>query len=287
MNEKIIASIVTYNPDIKRLKENINAISDQVDRVVLVDNGSNNKNEIEELLNELQVGCFCIYNNTNGGIAKALNQAFLWAEKENYDWVLTLDQDTVCAENLVYGLIKHVNREKIAIIAPKYIDRNYEDVTDNDHGWEFVERCITSASLTNVKAWRDVDGFYEELFIDYVDYDFCAKLRRKGYKIIRDSDVAILHEIGHSKKICIGKHSYVLYNHSPIRDYYIVRNRLYYCSEYGDVWDVESEKKAMILRCFMIAFFEKNRIRKIKAMLSGWRDSAKLIKTDKSKKVTE
>lgn len=277
MEEKIIASIITYNPDIKRLEQNINSISKQVNEIIVIDNGSNDKEKIAELLQELKIKYTAIYNQKNDGIAKALNQAFICAAEKKYEWILTLDQDTVCAENLVRGLVKHIDKKNIGIIAPKYVDRNFKNVTDNDRGWKFVERCITSASLTNVKAWKDVGGFYEELFIDYVDYDFCAKLIRKDYKIIRDSDVSILHEVGHSKKICIGKHSYVLYNHPPMRDYYIVRNRLYYCNEFGDVWDVKSEKRALTIRCIMIAFFEKNRIKKIKAMLSGWRDSKKLF----------
>lgn len=46
--EKISAGIVTYNPEMQRLEENINAIIGQVDEVVLVDNGSANIKEIEQ-----------------------------------------------------------------------------------------------------------------------------------------------------------------------------------------------------------------------------------------------
>ena len=47
---KIIASIITYNPDIARLTFNIKAIFPQVDEVVLIDNGSKNINNIKSLI---------------------------------------------------------------------------------------------------------------------------------------------------------------------------------------------------------------------------------------------
>ena len=39
---KYIAGIVLYNPDLGRLKENIESICKQVDKVILIDNGSDN-----------------------------------------------------------------------------------------------------------------------------------------------------------------------------------------------------------------------------------------------------
>ena len=45
--EAIFAGIVLFNPEISRLKENITHILGQVDRLILVDNGSSNKEEIQ------------------------------------------------------------------------------------------------------------------------------------------------------------------------------------------------------------------------------------------------
>ena len=43
------AGIVLYNPDIKRLEENISAIAPQVNELILIDNSSKNIDEIAEL----------------------------------------------------------------------------------------------------------------------------------------------------------------------------------------------------------------------------------------------
>ena len=281
MNCKIAASIVLYNPDLDRLNENIKSISMQVEKVILVDNASDST-EIAKFENSK---CVLLRNQTNVGLAQALNQAMQYAYEQGFDWVLTLDQDSVSQEDLVEGLKRHIDKERIGIIAPKFIDRNCPRLSDDDCGWKYVLRCITSASLTNVKIWKTVGGFDNSLFIDYVDYAFCAKIIRNGFAIIKDSDVSLLHEIGRSKRIFIfNKYSYILYNHSPMRDYYIVRNTLYYCYAYPDVWNVKQDKRELILRCVMILAFEKDKMAKFCSMLKGWKDSRKLIKVEKEKK---
>ena len=50
--EAIFAGIVLFNPEINRLKENITHILGQVNQLILVDNGSNNK---EEIRSEIQI----------------------------------------------------------------------------------------------------------------------------------------------------------------------------------------------------------------------------------------
>ena len=47
-DKKYLAGIVTFNPDIERLNENISAIINQVDKVVVVDNGSENADDIKK-----------------------------------------------------------------------------------------------------------------------------------------------------------------------------------------------------------------------------------------------
>ena len=75
---KYIAGIVLYNPDLGRLKENIESICKQVDKVILIDNGSDNIREIEDLIKEY-LNCILLKNGENMGIAYALNQILKYA----------------------------------------------------------------------------------------------------------------------------------------------------------------------------------------------------------------
>lgn len=89
---KIYAGIVSYNPELKRLKENISVIQNQISAVVVFDNGSDNIDEIRNLISELTNVEF-IRSEKNLGIAGALNRLMQWGNDKGYDWMLSLDQD--------------------------------------------------------------------------------------------------------------------------------------------------------------------------------------------------
>ena len=72
----ILAGITLFNPDVARLEENISSIYGQVDRVICVDNGSDNIKNIEDCVLNNWKNITIIKNGKNEGIAKALNQMF-------------------------------------------------------------------------------------------------------------------------------------------------------------------------------------------------------------------
>lgn len=57
---KVSALLVSYNPDINRLSEVLNSIHSQVDHLVLVDNGSKNKNDILALIADYEGFIHCL-----------------------------------------------------------------------------------------------------------------------------------------------------------------------------------------------------------------------------------
>ena len=265
---EIIASIVTYNPGLERLKQNAEAIDPQVDEIVVVDNGSKNLKEIEGVLAE--------YNNTyiiriekNLGIATALNEAARYAKKQGYEWILTLDQDSVAPANLVETYLLYTQDKAIGMLGCKIVDRNFGEINGQDKltcGYEEVEGCITSASLLNIKAWVEVGGFPDEFFIDSVDFDICLSMHEHGYKIIKVNDVALLHEVGHSEiRHSFGKDRQI-YHHNPIRYYYMVRNGIFLGKRHHFVIKAT-------YRVFRMAFFtllyDDRRIQKARMMLKG------------------
>ncbi|RAY75457.1 glycosyltransferase family 2 protein, partial [Enterobacter cloacae] len=67
---KVLAVIVTYNPEIVRLKECINSLASQVERIVLVDNGSKDSESLKDIsVDNLDI----ILLTENKGIAFAEN----------------------------------------------------------------------------------------------------------------------------------------------------------------------------------------------------------------------
>ena len=212
------AGIVLYNPDINRLEENISAIAPQVSELILIDNGSKNIDEIAELTAKYDNITY-VRNDDNYGIAKALAQIIDKADELGEEWVLTLDQDTVCEPDIIATYDRFAKRAKdnVAIITSKYKDRSVEVDFGLTQEYEKVGFCITSGAFNNVKCIKSVGGFDEKLFIDMVDYDICYALTRNGYKIIRLNYTGFLHEVGRStSKKFFGK-NIIIFNHSPLR----------------------------------------------------------------------
>lgn len=277
MDMKIVAGIVLYNPEEERLKENIDAIITQVEGIILVDNGSSNINFVREL-SKSQEKITLIENCDNKGIAAALNQIVNKAKEIDCKWVLTLDQDSVCPENIIEEYSKYISKEKVAMISACVVDRNVGVHEEEETDITKVKRCITSATLNKVEALCQVGLFDERLFIDYVDYDMCTRLRMKGYKIIRANKVKLLHEVGKSRKVKFLGRPFVVYNHSPIRKYYYTRNVLYYMKKYRNHIDYKKEKKDFILHTLLVVLYEKNKIKNVKSIFKGFKDYKKLLK---------
>lgn len=269
---RICAGIVLYNPDVLRLAKNIMTIFPQVKALVLVDNASTNIQTVSTRWAETD-NIVIIQNRDNLGIAKALNQICEWAESNSFDWVLTLDQDSLCESDIIEKFVSCISSERVGIICPriKYENRSNRKNFKND--CEFIEACMTSASLTLIKAWRMAGGFDEWMFIDYVDNDFCMRLKLAGYRVLRVNTTVLSHQLGNSKEInLLFGIKVVVTNHSPFRNYYYVRNSIYFIRKY--------RKQINVWKYFMILIyveikklvFEKNRVANVKSAIRGFTD---------------
>ncbi|MDQ0000520.1 glycosyltransferase family 2 protein [Pseudarthrobacter sulfonivorans] len=266
------AGIVTFNPDIPRLRENLLSIVNQVTTVLVVDNGSSNFDKVASIVADFP-NVELTGNASNGGIAKALNQIMAWAAPST-QWVLLLDQDTV----VMSGMVKLLEAHKgplIGIVAPTVVDRSMEPpsaalasavVSEEDY-------CITSGSLCNVEAWNRSRGYDEKMFIDFVDFDYCLRLRLLGYRILRDPRAVILHEIGK-----ITRHGpFTAYHYSAFRSYHMARDMLYYSRKHRTSPTTLRVHKRGILATYatlfrkmlVVALFEEDRVRRIAALSRG------------------
>lgn len=262
---KSIAGIVLYNPDLKRLAENVNAIASQVDEILFVDNHSLNLSNVKEMFTDGKYSY--IENNENYGIAKALNQICYYASQKAYKWVLTLDQDSVVCDGLIEIYNKYVDHS-IGLLTCKIIDRNFDSKEIVEPIPCIVKSAITSGSYVNISAWEKVGGFDEKMFIDFVDNDFCMTLIENHYRLFRIGSVSILHELGHSRRIKFLR-GQIIYNHSAFRYYYLIRNRIYYARKHRHSDSLVRNILATLWRAFLILCFESHKLDNCKALSKG------------------
>lgn len=275
MNKSIVAGIVTYNPAIERLEGSIKSIIEQVNAVCIVDNSSDNIDKIENLQREYK---FTLIKNTdNKGIAFALNQIMNYAKEQGAAWCVTLDQDSISPSNLVEEAEKLFECQDIGQIVPMIFEERakeycYLGTPDNGKAVQKVEKSITSASINRVEAWSTCGKFDEMLFIDYVDYDFCMKLKMSHYKIYRLNTVILKHQIGDSFNVNILGYKIRVGNHSSFRKYYIGRNIIIYIHRYKNELNCVKEYMRLIKVFLLIVLFENDKKIKCKAFLRGVHD---------------
>ena len=119
---KIAAGIVLMNPEITRLFKNISSVIHQVDYLCLIDNNSQNIDDIKKLISEF-TGASLIELSENKGVAFALNRIVDFADDNDCEWVLTLDQDSICPDNLINEYRKYFEFDSdIALFTPKIVD---------------------------------------------------------------------------------------------------------------------------------------------------------------------
>src|SRR3990172_9442741 len=97
--------VVTYRPDIDRLTALLTAARPQVDRLVIIDNGTDT-GEIA-LLRKLTSAQNCVHMEMqkNIGLAAALNKGIQWAGEQASSHVLFLDQDSIPKPDMVGRLV--------------------------------------------------------------------------------------------------------------------------------------------------------------------------------------
>lgn len=294
MKNKCSAGIVLYNPNISRLKCNIDSIIKQVERLILFDNGSINITEIEDLIKKYSYNNIkLIRSSENKGIAYALNIMVRESKIEGYNWILTLDQDSVTQENTINIFEKYINENRTAIICPYVIDKRRKNIKYQIPNEEtsYIKFCITSGSLINVNICEKIGGFDEWMFIGLVDNDYCKKVDISGYKIVRVNSIVLDHELGNLtpskfEKVYlklesllnidfIGKLSYKR-EVDPIRLYYATRNMIYMMKKYKLY---ENRKDAIIelaKNCLFSIIRGKNKIILLKKIKNGIVDGSKV-----------
>ncbi len=192
---RICSGIVTYNPDVNRLKANISSIAPQVEEIIIYDNGSANLDAIRSLASS---NTHIISNKKNNGMSVALNALANEAIKRGYTDILFLDQDSVSTEGMVEAL-SSLTSQNVGVVCPRRIDRNSPNEEDTYAEEEEAAHTITSGSLVNLVIFDKIGGYDERLFIDWVDLDYCHNLRLHGYKILRAKQATLIHELGHKE----------------------------------------------------------------------------------------
>lgn len=254
---KICAVIVLYNPDIQ-VVYNVNSYASDLDEIYLYDNSINKNYIIKDLLKSIPNAVY-IDKEDNLGLPVAFNEVAEIAKSKGNTWMITFDQDSIAESGMIEAMRKFADSnycdEKIAIIAPT-VNEVDEKKDMPDIYCSYFDKVIQSGAMHNLHIYSEIGGYDENLFIDEVDNEYCARCAVNGYKIIKLNNALLMHnqQDDDVEKLFIEGITVFINKFSSDRYYYRYRNALYCYDKYKDTYPLYA------LDC-------KNTIRKIKLQL--------------------
>lgn len=292
--ETVLGLIVTYRPDRKKLATVLEALRGQIDRVLVVDNGSGRG--FVEWLHEGFERVDVLAFDENRGLGAAQNAGIKLAKKRGFSHVLFLDQDSVPGNRMVEKLLsasKYLeNGEPIAAVGPVIVDsRNGADSPFVLFGFPSIRRnrcvpggekyppadfLISSGMMVRTEIFDRVGLIDESLFIDNLDLEWCFRAKSMGFALRGVCGAHLSHSLG-DEVVRIGKIATV-HRHSPLRQYYIMRNRiiLYGKRHSPFCWIVHDVIRMLLKTVFLLLFFPK-KANNIRMIFHGMTDGLRSI----------
>lgn len=291
---QIGAVIVAYHPDPHEFAHVVSSVLRQVDSLVIVNNSAMPLSDLRQqiLADTSAQRLSIIENGDNLGIASALNIGLEFLKQCGCNYFLLLDHDSVIPDGMLAKLTDAhqlmSQSQPVAAVGPAYFNGRLNKfapfIKFGNWSLEKIEVplhpaiiethfLISSGSIISLDALNQIGLMEEDLFIDYVDTEWCLRAVAKGYRLYGVSDAVMEHSLGDKPLILFGK---AFPMHSPLRHYYLVRNsidlfkRRYILTGWRFIilW-------RMIRSFIFYALFPPNRFQHLYMMVKGMRDGVR------------
>lgn len=265
--------VVLYNPTVDVMK-NIQTYVSDIRTLYVVDNSTRKNMTLIDYLSNIPNVQY-IDAKGNQGIAQGLNIGAELAVESQADWLLTMDQDSFFsiggAAELLAQLSKIKNEKYLGILSAKQdVESLVISKADNDN-LIYQESVMTSGNLLNLAVYKTVGPFLNDYFIDCVDHEYCLRLKKHGYQVLMCMSISLSHALGDMKSRKVFGRTIYFTNHSPVRRYYMTRNRLDMCFRYFWIspYFALHELRKMCEEYVKVILFEDDKAKKTWATLKG------------------
>ena len=282
----VVAIVVSYQPDLGALSALLTTLAMQVAQIVVVDNGSDT-DVAGWLAARRDVRVHGLRLGENRGVATAQNAGISWARERGAHYVVLFDQDSEPAPDMVERLVGAAETMAaqgyaVAAVGPRHFDvrRGNPPPFIRVRGLRVV-RCsctdpnavipvdylISSGCLIPLATLDTIGNMTEELFIDYIDIEWCMRAKHRGYQSFGVCAATMQHRIGEVPLTFCGR-KFPL--HSPLRHYYLFRNAIWM---YRQKWPPLHWKLADSYRLFLkygfYVLFTRRRLEHLHMMTLG------------------
>ncbi len=237
MRMKIIAVVVLYHPDLQILQENLMAFTYHVGKTLIWDNSpretsAKNANFIRNIFPHAIIQG----DGINHGISYGLNKAWEYARQNQYDALLTMDQDSVFSdfESFRNRVVNKWEMEGLSACGPT---PNLKKTEDTSVEFSRNSHLITSGMLIPVSLLDNCGGYCQDYKIDGIDIELCYHLKACGYHTYIDNKSNLVQRFGQHETRTIplfGEKAFSNYNASRL--YEIFRNHIITWRRYHFPW---------------------------------------------------
>ena len=246
MEPSVAIILVNYNGygDTVECVKSIRDIKYNNYKIFIVDNDSPDADRLRADL-FLADNAEIIYSNNNLGFSGGNNLAIEIAIKEEFDYIVLLNNDTIVEPNFLEALVKTAQAsEKIGAVTGKiYYYYQRENVwsaggaysrntgltvqySGPDTDTFDIEKEITFATgcliMFPSRVVREVGLLDETYFLYSEDSDYCQRIIDAGYKLIYSPKSIIYHKVSASTG-----------DKSPMQQRYMMRNNLFMIKKYS------------------------------------------------------
>jgi GT2 family glycosyltransferase len=215
-------------------------------QIIIVDNGSTD-GTITALRSRYQNSIFIIEEEENIGYASGANLGIKYALKQNYKWLLLLNNDTIVAGDFIdqmqkaiqnnngYSIITpvilyHSNPSKVWFLGDQRIDNtlltidNYKNRRIEHNLPPFVPIDFTNgcAMMINRLVFEQIGILDGSLFMYGEEVDFCWRAKLAGFRFACFTSARIWHKVSKSSQ-----------KTRPISRYLRVRNQIIFYQRYS------------------------------------------------------
>ena len=248
MSLSVATVTVAYN-GANRLPRQMEALlrqSRRVDEIIVVDNASSDGTTALVAKRYPQVTLLRMFENLGIGAGLAAGLSYAALEKR-HDWIWTFDQDSVPNNDALESLLKGIeslgsNDGEVGIAAALPVHTQtgicYAPLLWRD-GYAkppaeqlqqsiwFADLVISSGCMVRRDVVEKVGLPRTDLFMYFVDFEYCLRARSHGYKIAVVTSSRFAHEMGNPREVRLPGYSGLWPDRAPWGEYYMSRNMTY------------------------------------------------------------
>jgi rhamnosyltransferase len=223
--ERTAAIYTTFHPS-DDFRNRINDVVNDCTVIIIVDNtpGGHPFKDVEIS------GVVLLQDGVNKGLGAAINLGIIEALKWHCNAVVLFDQDSSPRAGFVPKLFSALYLAgSSSIVGPVLLDDklstqiNNQDAASTDIHFKAVTCVATSGMCFYINTLNYNERFTEDYFLDFVDFDWCWRMRHQGWHVFQVTTLHMPHRLGLSQHNFFGITYHIP---SPYRHYFQFRDTL-------------------------------------------------------------